>query len=85
MTNRFNMRNIEGYTTVCNIVSNMTLQDPKWDSIIKVYLKQTLNAVIWAGHEMTFLEKIEAACRFRRLKLSKYITFRNWIVFWKKK
>lgn len=84
MTSRFNMRNIEGYTTVCNIISDMALQYPQWNSIIKMYLKQTLNAVIWAGHEMTFLEKVETVCRFRRLKLSKYITFRNWIVFWMK-
>lgn len=29
--------------------------------------------------------EIETACRFRRLRLGKYVSFRNWAVFWLKK
>lgn len=29
--------------------------------------------------------KVETACRFRRLRLGKYVSFRNWAVFWLKK
>lgn len=85
MTRQFNMRNIEGYTTVCNQIRNLAPQHPKWASVINKYLVQTLNDVIWASHRMTLLEKIEAACRFKRLSLSKYITLRNWAVFWLKR
>lgn len=84
MTQCFGMRNIEGYTTVCTEIRNLA-QQPEWTSIINKYLIQTLNDVIWAGHRMTFLEKVETACRFRRLSLSKYVAFRNWVVFWLKR
>lgn len=85
MTRHFGMRNIEGYTTVCNQIRDLTPQHPEWASVINKYLYQTLNDVIWAGHRMTFLEKIETACRFKRLSLSKYVTIRNWAVFWLKR
>lgn len=85
MTQRFSMRNIEGYTTVFTEICNLTPQHPEWASVINKYLYQTLNDVIWAGHRMTFLEKIETACRFKRLSLSKYVTIRNWAVFWLKR
>lgn len=85
MTNRFGMRNIEGYTTVCTQIRTLGKQHPEWKAVISKYLSYTLNDVIWAGHRMTFLEKVETACRFKRLKLGKYIKFRNWAVFWLKK
>ena len=85
MTRRFSMRNIEGYTTVFTEIRNLQQQHPEWTSVINKYLTQTLNDVIWAGHRMGFLEKIETVCRFRRLSLSKYVTFRNWVVFWLKR
>lgn len=81
MTNRFSMRNIEGYTTACVLVHSWSQQHPEWLSTINRYLK-ILNSVIWLGHRMTILEKIETYCRLRRLNLSKYVTFKNWIVFW---
>lgn len=85
MTRCFGMRNIEGYTTVCAEIRNLAQQHPEWASIINKYLVQTLNDVIWAGHSMTFLEKVETYCRFRRMAFSPYITFRNWAVFWLKR
>ena len=81
MTRCFSIRNIEGYTTVCTEIQKLQQQHPEWTSVINKYLTQTLNDVIWAGHRMSFLEKIETACRFRRLSFSKYVTFRNWAVF----
>lgn len=84
MTQRFGMRNIEGYTTVCTQIYGLTQSHPEWTAVINKYLVQNLNAVIWAGHKMAFWEKIETICRFHRLKLSKYITFKNWIVYWMK-
>lgn len=81
MTATFGMRNIEGYTTVCTRIRSWAQFHEEYSSINN-YLTQTLNAVIWEGHKMTLLEKIETLCRFRRLKLSKYITFRSWMVFW---
>lgn len=85
MTRCFSIRNIEGYTTVCTEIQKLQQQHPEWTSVINKYLTQTLNDVIWAGHRMTFLEKIETACRFQRLSFSKYVTFRNWAVFWLKR
>ena len=85
MTRRFSMRNIEGYTTAFTEIRNLQQQHPEWTSVINKYLIKTLNDVIWAGHRMSFLEKIETACRFRRLSFSKYVTFRNWAVFWLKR
>ena len=85
MTNRFGMRNIEGYTTVCTQIRTLGKQHPEWKAVIDKYLSYTLNDVIWAGHRMTFLEKVETACRFKRLQLGGFVSFRNWAVFWLKK
>lgn len=85
MTTRFSMRNIEGYTTVCTRISEWSKNNINWKTSIQMYLYNTLNAVIWLGHIMTLLEKLETVCRFQRLHLSRYITFRNWLVFWFKK
>ncbi|ADV44017.1 glycosyltransferase [Bacteroides helcogenes] len=85
MTNHFGMRNIEGYTTVCTQIRTLGEQHLEWKAIIDKYLSYTLNDVIWASHRMTFLEKVETVCRFRRLRLGKYVCFRNWAVFWLKK
>ena len=82
MTNDFSMRNIDGYTTVCARIRNWTQQHPEWGSVINLYLIKTLNSVIWLGHRMTLLEKIETACRFQRMSISQYVTYKNWIVFW---
>lgn len=85
MTSNFGMRNMEGYTTVCTQIRTLGQDHPEWKATIDKYLSYTLNDVIWAGHRMTFLEKIETACRFKRLNLGKYVRLRNWIVFWIKK
>lgn len=85
MTSRFGMRNIEGYTTVYTQMQALGQEHPEWKTVIRKYLSYTLNDVIWAGHRMSLLEKIETACRFRRLRLGKYVSFRNWAVFWLKK
>ncbi len=82
MTNNFNMRNIEGYTAVCTQIRSWAQANEKWSTVIRLYLTGTLNSVIWSAHKMTLLEKMETACRFRRLKFSKYVSLRNWIVFW---
>lgn len=85
MTNRFSMHNIEGYTTVCIRISEWSKKNADWENPIQTYLYKTLNAVVWLGHKMTLLEKLETVCRFQRLHLSHYITLRNWLVFWLKK
>ncbi|WP_302993852.1 glycosyltransferase [Bacteroides clarus] len=85
MTGRFGMRNIEGYTAVCTRMRALGEERPEWKTVIGKYLSYTLNDVIWAGHRMSLLEKVETACRFRRLRLGKYVSFRNWAVFWLKK
>ena len=85
MTSRFGMRNIEGYTTVCTRIRALGEEHPEWKALTGKYLAYTLNDVIWAGHRMTFLEKVETACRFKRLRLGKYVSLRNWAVFWLKK
>ena len=85
MTTRFSMRNIEGYTTVCNRIEGWVKTHDEWADSIDLYLRGTLNAVIWLGHALTFLEKVETVCRFRRMRLSRYVTFKNWIVFWLKR
>jgi glycosyltransferase involved in cell wall biosynthesis len=85
MTNKFSMRNIEGYTAGCIEIQDLIQNHPEWKTVIDLYLHNTLNDVIWAGHRMTFLEKVETFCRFHRLSLNKYITLRNWVVFWLKR
>lgn len=82
MTNRFGMKNIEGYSTACTEIRNLTLQHPEWAPIIHKYLVKTLNDVAWAAHRMSFFEKVETACHFYRLNFNRYITFRNQAVFW---
>ena len=85
MTKRFSMKNIEGYTLVCSLVLDMQKKHPEWKRIIDLYLKETLNSVVWLGHSMTFTEKIETYFRFKRMKLNKYVKITNWLKFWLKK
>lgn len=85
MMKSFSMRNIEGYTLVCTQIRSWTLLHNEWESIIDLYLRKTLNSVIWLGHKMTLLEKVETYCRFLRLNLSHYVNSKNWLVFWLKK
>lgn len=80
----FSMRNIEGYTLVCTQIRSWILLHNEWKAIIELYLKKTLNSVIWLGHRMSLLEKVEAYCRFRRFKLTQYIDLTKWLVFWLK-
>lgn len=84
ITTSFSMRNIEGYTVVCKQIRNWSHQHKEWNSIIDLYLRKTLNSVIWLGHKMLWLEKVETYCRFRRLNLSQYVNLKNWLVFWLK-
>lgn len=84
ITTNFSMRNIEGYTLVCKQIRSWTQQHNEWNTIIDIYLRKTLNSVIWLGHKMMMLEKVETYCRFRRLHLSQYVDLKNWLVFWLK-
>lgn len=65
MTGRFGMRNIEGYTAVCTRMRALGEEHPEWKTVIGKYLSYILNDVIWAGHRMSLLEKVETACRFQ--------------------
>lgn len=85
MTTRFSMRDIEGYTTICTRIRGWIQQHKEWEPCIRLYLTLTLESVIWLGHQLTWLEKIETFCRFRRLRLSAYVAFRYWMVFWFKR
>lgn len=85
MTKRFSMKNIEGYTLVCSHILDIHKAHPEWKSIVDLYLKETLNSVVWLAHTMTFLEKMETYFRFKRMKLNKYVKFTNWLKFWLKK
>ena len=82
MTKHFSIKNIEGYTSVCIHIFNMSKTYPEYKEVIELYLKETLNSVIWLGHSMTFNEKIETYFRFKRMKLNKYVKITNWIKFW---
>lgn len=84
MAASFSMHNIEGYTLVCTQIRSWTQQHVEWSAIIDLYLRKTLNSVIWLGHKMKTLEKIETYCRFQRLHLSQYVKLKNWLVFWLK-
>ena len=85
MTKRFSMKNIDGYTLVCSLIFDMLKKHPEWKSVIELYLKETLNSVIWLGHSMTFTEKIETYFRFKRMKLNKYVKYTYWLKFWLKR
>lgn len=82
MTNRFGMRNVEGYATVFSLMTPLKEQHPEWRTLIDKYLTKNLNAVIWTSHRLTFPEKVATFSRFRRLRFHRYVTFRNWLVFW---
>lgn len=85
MGSQFGMRNIEGYTAVFKEIEALGEKNPAWKAVIEKYFFQTINAVVWASHRMTFLEKVETACRFKRMGFGKYATWRNWAVFWIKR
>lgn len=82
MTTQFSMNNVDAYCTICYRISNWRLRNPLWTSTIELYLKETLNAMTWQTRHFCFLERIELACRLKRLRLNHYITFMNWVKFW---
>lgn len=82
MTTLFSIRNTDAYCIVCQRILGWGVENPSWMPVIDLYLKQTLNAVMWQTKHFRFLERIELACRLKRLKLSHYITFKNWVKYW---
>lgn len=85
MTNHFSIKNIDGYCVVCSQICNWSKANEEWKETVNLYLKETLNSVVWLGHSMTFLEKLETFFRFQRIGLSQYVSFKNWIKFWIKR
>ena len=85
MTNRFSIKNIDGYSIVCSRINNWVKEHPEWAGTIELYLRETLNSVVWLGHSMAFIEKLETFVRFKRMNLSQYVSLKNWIKFWIKK
>ena len=82
MTQKFTLYNIECYMNVFSSVKELINKNTAYKDVLNQYLYDTLNAVVWTSHRLSFIEKIKTCYYFYNNKLSHYITFRNWFVFW---
>ena len=84
MTSNFSMRNIVGYLKVFECLRLLMLTHVNWKPIIELYLNHTINALVWQGHRLSFMEKLKTFISFHNCSLIKYASIKNWIVFWLK-
>ena len=82
MTQKFTLYNIECYMNVFSSVKVLINKDVAFKDVLNQYLYHTLNAVVWTSHRLSFIEKIKTCYYICYNKLSHYIKFRNWFVFW---
>lgn len=80
-TSRYSLRNIKGYTTTGHLVKQWMKEKPEWEPYISLYLRKTLDSVIWLGHQLTWREKIKTVQLMIANHLCQYVSFRNWMVF----
>ena len=80
-TSRYSLRNINGYVFTGSLVKQWTKEKPEWEPYISLYLHKTFNSVIWLGHQLTWREKIKTIQLMIANHLCRYVSFRNWMVF----
>ena len=85
MNQSFGMKNIDGYVAALTELQRIVEVNPEWKDLINQYLTQVLNDIAWIGHKMNFLNKVATYCIFKELSFNKYISLRNFFVFWLKK
>lgn len=81
MTQRFTMRNVQGYVTVAIGTRKWSEQHPEWHPFIHLYLRKTLNSVVWLAHRLTIGEKWKMTRLFCKYRLWHYVGWRNRLVF----
>ncbi len=82
MNQSFGMKNIDGYVAALTELKRLSQEKAEWKGLIDLYLTQVLNDIAWIGHKMTFPNKIATYCIFKELSFNKYISLRNYLVFW---
>lgn len=82
MTTAFGMRGIEGYTTVSCKLEQVAQVHPEWRESIDKFNRVTWNAITWQTGGMNFWGKMECYFKLKRLNLTRYISYKNWIRFW---
>ncbi len=81
MTQRFTMRNVQGYVTVAIGTRKWMEQHPEWRAFIHLYLHKTLNSVAWLAHRLTIGEKWKMTRLFCKHRLWQYVSWKNRLVF----
>lgn len=84
MNQSFGIKNIDGYVAALTELKRLSQEKAEWKGLIDLYLTQVLNDIAWIGHKMTFPNKIATYCIFKELSFNKYISLRNYLVFWLK-
>lgn len=85
MNQSFGMKNIDGYVAALTELQRISLDKKEWKELIDKYLTQVLNDIVWIGHKMSFNNKVATYFWFKELSFNKYISFRNYLVYWLKK
>lgn len=82
MTQKFTLYNIKCYMNVFSSVKELININATYKNVLNQYLHETLNAVVWTSHRLSFIEKIIAFRFFYNSNYLHYITFKNWLIFW---
>lgn len=85
MNRPFSMRNIQGYKVTAEELSEYAIHHKECSVLIRKYLKQMLNAVVWQAHKLPFSAKMAVFGWLFEKKYIRDISFRNLVVFWLKK
>ncbi len=84
MHSRFTMRNIKGYTVTAEELEALAGAHPEWAALIRKFLRQMLDAVVWESHRLTFVDKCRVLASFIRHGWFAHVRLRQWLVFWLK-
>lgn len=84
MTSPVRQHNINSYFIVATELKQLAEADHKYGDVIDIYLKKTLNAVLWKAHSLSFKERISIFWR-SLIDWSSYIRMRTWFILLFKK
>ncbi|MCR5002768.1 MAG: glycosyltransferase [Bacteroidales bacterium] len=77
MTTTYGMRNINGYLAACKII--LSWKNGVNDNLIDLYMKCTLDSVIWLASGMPWKDKLRTYKKFRNAGINEYVSRFHWI------
>lgn len=84
MTSAVRKYNIDCYFIVAERLKEIANDEPAYAEVIDIYLRKTLNAVLWKAHRLSFADR-QSIFRQAMTDWSSYIELKSWLVLTLKK